>query len=60
MDARRVAAVIAIGVPIVFNVAFFELGRAFDYPSILPPPLTRSCAGSRPADRSFCVGTCYS
>jgi hypothetical protein len=30
MDARQVVAVISIGVPIVFNVAFFELGRAFD------------------------------
>ena len=28
-------AVLLILVPIAFNVAFFELGRAFDYPSIL-------------------------
>jgi len=28
-------AVLLIFVPIAFNVAFFELGRAFDYPSIL-------------------------
>ena len=29
------AAALLIAVPIVFNVAFFELGRAFDYPDIL-------------------------
>jgi hypothetical protein len=29
------AAVLLIAVPIAFNVAFFELGRAFDYPNIL-------------------------
>jgi hypothetical protein len=49
MDARQVVAVISIGVPIVFNVAFFELGRAFDYPSILRRPpdeiLRRFAAG---------------
>jgi len=30
-----VTAVLLIAVPIAFNVAFFELGRAFDYPNIL-------------------------
>ena len=49
MDARQLTAVIAIAVPIVFNVAFFELGRAFDYPSILRRPageiLRRFAAG---------------
>jgi hypothetical protein len=29
------AAFLLIGVPIAFNVAFYELGRAFDYPNIL-------------------------
>jgi hypothetical protein len=29
------AAVLLIAVPIAFNVAFFELGRTFDYPNIL-------------------------
>jgi hypothetical protein len=29
------AAVLLIGVPIAFNLAFLELGRAFDYPNIL-------------------------
>ncbi len=29
------AAILLIAVPIAFNVAFFELGRAFDYPDIL-------------------------
>ena len=49
MDARQVTAVLLIAVPIVFNVAFFELGRAFDYPSILRRPadeiLRRFAAG---------------
>jgi hypothetical protein len=49
VDARQVTAVISIAVPIVFNVAFFELGRAFDYPSILRRPadeiLRRFAAG---------------
>ncbi len=35
MDARVLAGILLIAVPIVFNVAFFELGRAFDYPAIL-------------------------
>jgi hypothetical protein len=35
MEVRVWTALVAIAVPIVFNVAFFELGRAFDYPSIL-------------------------
>ncbi|HEX7347789.1 MAG TPA: DUF4386 domain-containing protein [Candidatus Limnocylindrales bacterium] len=49
MDGRQLTAVIAIAVPIVFNVAFFELGRTFDYPSILRRPpdeiLRRFAAG---------------
>jgi len=35
VDVRQVTGIIAIVVPIVFNVAFFALGRAFDYPDIL-------------------------
>jgi hypothetical protein len=35
MSAEVAAAVLLIAVPIAFNAAFFELGRAFDYPSIL-------------------------
>jgi len=34
-DVEVVAAVLLILVPIAFNLAFFELGRAFDYPDIL-------------------------
>jgi hypothetical protein len=30
-----VTALLLIGVPIAFNLSFFELGRAFDYPNIL-------------------------
>jgi Domain of unknown function (DUF4386) len=35
MDARQATGVLLIVVPIVFNAAFFELGRAFEYPAIL-------------------------
>ena len=35
MSLDVVTALLLIAVPIVFNVAFFELGRAFDYPDIL-------------------------
>jgi hypothetical protein len=35
MTTEVVASVLLIAVPIAFNLAFFELGRAFDYPNIL-------------------------
>ena len=35
MTTETVTAVLLIAVPIAFNVAFFELGRAFEYPNIL-------------------------
>jgi Domain of unknown function (DUF4386) len=35
MDARVLSGWLLILVPVVFNVAFFELGRAFEYPAIL-------------------------
>jgi hypothetical protein len=35
VSAEAAAAILLIAVPIAFNVAFFELGRAFDYPDIL-------------------------
>ena len=35
MTIELVTAILLIAVPIAFNVAFFELGRAFDYPNIL-------------------------
>ena len=35
MTVEVAAAVLLIAVPIAFNAAFFELGRAFDYPDIL-------------------------
>jgi hypothetical protein len=47
-----VAAGLLIAVPISFNVAFFELGRTFDYPGILREPadviLQRFAAGGTP------------
>jgi hypothetical protein len=49
VEPRVAVAVLLIVVPIVFNVAFFELGRAFDYPAILRRPpdemLRRFAAG---------------
>jgi hypothetical protein len=46
------AAVLLVLVPIAFNLAFFELGRTFDYPGILREPpdviLTRFAAGGTP------------
>jgi len=35
MTTELATAALLIAVPIAFNLAFFELGRAFDYPSIL-------------------------
>jgi hypothetical protein len=35
MDGDIATALLLIAVPIAFNAAFFELGRAFDYPAIL-------------------------
>ncbi len=35
MGGDLATAVLLIAVPIAFNLAFFELGRAFDYPNIL-------------------------
>ncbi len=35
MNLELIAALMLIAVPVAFNLAFFELGRAFDYPNIL-------------------------
>jgi hypothetical protein len=35
MNAEQLAGVLLIVVPVAFSVAFFALGRAFDYPDIL-------------------------
>ena len=35
VDIQVATGLLLILVPVVFNVAFFELGRAFDYPAIL-------------------------
>jgi hypothetical protein len=35
MTIEVITAVLLIAVPIAFNLAFFELGRAYDYPNIL-------------------------
>lgn len=51
MSAELVASVLLIAVPIAFNWAFFALGRAFDYPSILrkePDEILRRFAAGGP------------
>jgi hypothetical protein len=52
MNAELAAAVLLIAVPIAFNLAFFELGRTFEYPNILREPadviLRRFAAGGTP------------
>ena len=49
MSLEGAAATLLIAVPIAFNLAFFELGRTFDYPGILREPadviLRRFAAG---------------
>jgi hypothetical protein len=48
-DVVLATGIILIALPIAFNLAFFELGRVFDYPGILRQPtpviLTRFAAG---------------
>ncbi len=52
MSIEIAAAILLIAVPIAFNLAFFELGRTFDYPNILREPadeiLRRFTAGGTP------------
>ena len=61
MSLDAVTALFLIVVPILFNVAFFESGRAFDYPDISGASPTRSCGGSMPAAPASCsAGTCCS
>jgi hypothetical protein len=52
MSTETVTAILLIAVPIAFNLAFFELGRAFSYPAILREPpdtiLRRFAAGGSP------------
>ena len=51
MTTEAVTATLLIAVPIAFNLAFFELGRAFDYPNILrrePDEILRRFAAGGP------------
>ena len=51
MSVELVTGVLLIVVPIAFNAAFFELGRAFDYPDILrrePDEILRRFAAGGP------------
>ena len=52
MTVETATAILLIVVPIAFNLAFLELGRAFDYPNILRRSPTRSCGGSPRAGRA--------
>ena len=38
MSVELATAVLLIALPVAFNLAFFELGRSFDYPAILREP----------------------
>ncbi len=50
--SETAAGILLIVVPVAFNLAFFELGRTFDYPTILREPtgqiLSRFAAGGTP------------
>ena len=52
LSVDTAAAVLLIAVPVAFNLAFFELGRTFDYPNILRETpdaiLRRFAAGGSP------------
>lgn len=51
MSTETIAGLLLIAVPIAFNVAFFELGRTFDYPDILrrePDEILRRFAAGGP------------
>ena len=51
MDADGATALLLIGVPVAFNLAFVELSRAFDYPNILrkePDEILRRFAAGGP------------
>ena len=51
MSGDVAAAVLLIAVPVAFNLAFFELGRAYDYPDILrkePDEILRRFAAGGP------------
>jgi hypothetical protein len=51
VSAELGAAILLIAVPIAFNVAYFELGRIFDYPNILrkePDEILRRFAAGGP------------
>ena len=51
MDADGATALLLIAVPVAFNLAFLELGRAFDYPNILrkePDEILRRFAAGGP------------
>lgn len=51
MNAEFPVAALLIAVPLAFNAAFFELGRAFDYPNILrkePDEILRRFAAGGP------------
>lgn len=51
MNAELAATILLILLPLAFNAAFLELGRAFDYPNILrkePDEILRGFAAEGP------------
>ena len=51
MTLELAAAILLIAVPVAFNLAFFELGRTFDYPAVLrkePDEILRRFAAGGP------------
>ena len=59
MSLDAVTALLLIAVPIVFNVAFFELGGRSTTRTSSAASRTRSCAGSTRAGQACCsAGTC--
>ena len=47
MDTERAAAALLITLPLAFNLCFFLLARAFDYPEILRQPTSEVLARFR-------------
>jgi hypothetical protein len=55
MNAEVMTAALLIAVPLAFNAAFFELGRALDYPNILRSPDLLLGLEERPVGREHAI-----
>lgn len=61
MTLELATAIVLVLVPVAFNGAFLELGRAFDYPDILrrePDEILRRFAAGGVRGRSWRRGRC--